>query len=501
MKQKSTLLPLAALLALALAVMILLRLATPHGAGLINDSIAYVAGARAILNGQGYSEIWLASELEPITHYPPLFSLTLAALGLSGLDPLAGARWLNIFLLGLNGLLFGLIAWRATRRAWLATLMGSFYLLNTGLFGVHSYAITEPLFLFFTLLAFLALDELLATRRQRFAAALGLTVGLAILTRYVGLALFAALGLTLWLEAKTWRERLSLTGFYLLGSLPLPLAWIARNELTAHVGTNRVAAFYGLNADNLALGLENLSRWLIPFPALWKAISPLQGAIVALSGLSALAVIGWALWRGQAASRAEKLSLAAGIFGFTYLAMVLFSMSFFDPATRFLQRILSPIYLSLLLLPLFALETAWRSRGRIALLTLILVWQGFAAVNLVAAARQMRPDGQGYASARWSQSGAATFLRGLPAGTAIYSNSPPAVYATLERPSYIYFMSGDRPEEYALVFQAVAEKKAALVLWGVSAEEADSPEFQQIKAKLALAVKSGRDWVFFGASQ
>ncbi|NCP88099.1 MAG: hypothetical protein CO094_13485 [Anaerolineae bacterium CG_4_9_14_3_um_filter_57_17] len=501
MKLRQNLLPLAALMALAFSTMILLRLATPHGAGLINDSIAYIGGARAIINGQGYSEIWLASDLEPITHYPPLFSLTLSAIGLSGIDPLNAARWLNIFLLGLNGLLFGLIGWRATRSSWLAALIGSLYLLNADLFGVHSYAITEPLFLFFVLLAFLALDELLATRQKRFAAALGLMVGLAILTRYVGLALFAALGLTLWLEAKNWQERLQLTGFYLLTSLPLPIAWIARNELTAHVGTNRVAAFYGLNTDNLALGLQNLSRWLIPFPALWKSISPLHATLVALTGLAALAVIGWALWRGQAASRAEKLSLAGGVFGFTYLAMVLFSMSFFDPATRFLQRILAPLYLSLLFLPFFALERLWRSRGKFILLALILIWQGFAAVNLVSAARQMRLDGQGYAGVRWSQSGAATFLHSLPATTAIYSNSPPAIYATLERPSYIYFMSGDRPEEYALVFKAVAEKKAVLVLWGLSAEEADSPEFQQIKAKLALTVKSGRDWVFFGASQ
>jgi len=501
MKLRQNLLPLAALMALVLASILLLRLATPHGAGLINDSIAYVAGARAILNGQGYSEIWLASDLEPITHYPPLFSMTLAALGLSGIDPLNAARWLNIILFGINGLLFGLIGWRATRSGWLAALIGSLYLLNADLFGVHSYAITEPLFLFFVLLAFLALDELLATRQKRFAAALGLMVGLAILTRYVGLALFAALGLALWLEAKNWQERLQLTGFYLLTSLPLPIVWIARNELTAHVGTNRVAAFYGLNTDNLALGLQNLSRWLIPFPALWKSISPLHATLVALTGLAALAVIGWALWRGQAASRAEKFSLAGGIFGFTYLAMVLFSMSFFDPATRFLQRILAPLYLSLLFLPLLVWENLWRSRGKFILLALILIWQGFAAVNLVGVARQMRPDGQGYASVRWSQSGATTFLRNLPAGVAIYTNSPPAVYATLERPAFVYFMSGSTPEEYAAIFQAVAEKKAVLVLWGLSGDESASAEFLTIKAKLAPAIKSGRDWVFFGASE
>src|ERR1044071_8289230 len=80
------------LIFIALVFMELLRISTRYGPGLINDSIAYVAGARGILAGKGYSEVWLASDLEPITHYPPLFSLILAFVGLLGIDPLAGAR-------------------------------------------------------------------------------------------------------------------------------------------------------------------------------------------------------------------------------------------------------------------------------------------------------------------------------------------------------------------------------------------------------------------------
>ncbi len=67
---------------------------TPQGLGLSDDSIAYIAGARSLLSGQGYREAWLASN-GPVTHFPPGFSSILALIGLSGLDPLRGARFLN----------------------------------------------------------------------------------------------------------------------------------------------------------------------------------------------------------------------------------------------------------------------------------------------------------------------------------------------------------------------------------------------------------------------
>ncbi|HMV28877.1 MAG TPA: hypothetical protein PKE23_05795, partial [Anaerolineales bacterium] len=76
---------------LALSGTFLILYATPQGMGLFDDSIAYIAGARSILAGQGYREAWLASN-QPVTHFPPGFSTVLALVGISGLDPLRGTR-------------------------------------------------------------------------------------------------------------------------------------------------------------------------------------------------------------------------------------------------------------------------------------------------------------------------------------------------------------------------------------------------------------------------
>jgi hypothetical protein len=50
-----------------LALTMVLR-ATPEGLGLTDDSIAYIAGARSMLAGDGYREAWLASD-GPVTHF------------------------------------------------------------------------------------------------------------------------------------------------------------------------------------------------------------------------------------------------------------------------------------------------------------------------------------------------------------------------------------------------------------------------------------------------
>ena len=87
---------------------------TPEGLGLSDDSIAYIAGARSLLAGHGYREAWLVSN-NPITHFPPGFSSALALIGLFGLDPLRGVRFLNALLFGFSTTLLGILGWRMTK--------------------------------------------------------------------------------------------------------------------------------------------------------------------------------------------------------------------------------------------------------------------------------------------------------------------------------------------------------------------------------------------------
>src|SRR5688500_14983109 len=137
--------------------MFLILYATPQGLGLSDDSIAYIAGARSMLSGEGYREAWLASN-GPVTHFPPAFSSLLALIGLSGLDPVRGARFLNALLFGANTFLLGLIGWRMTKSQIAGIILALLFVVNDSLFRVHAVAMSEPLYIFFSLAAFLAFN-------------------------------------------------------------------------------------------------------------------------------------------------------------------------------------------------------------------------------------------------------------------------------------------------------------------------------------------------------
>jgi len=140
---------------LALSGTFLILYATPQGMGLSDDSIAYIAGARSILSGQGYREAWLASD-QPVTHFPPGYSTILAIVGISGLDPLRGTRFVNALVFGANIFLLGFIGWRMTRSQIAGIALALLVLLNGQLFRVHTTAMSEPLYIFFTLAAFIS---------------------------------------------------------------------------------------------------------------------------------------------------------------------------------------------------------------------------------------------------------------------------------------------------------------------------------------------------------
>ena len=74
---------------------LMLLFATRLGIGLGADSLHYVGAARTLLHGHGLTRISYERELIPMVHWPPLFPILLVLLGVVGIGPLEGARWLN----------------------------------------------------------------------------------------------------------------------------------------------------------------------------------------------------------------------------------------------------------------------------------------------------------------------------------------------------------------------------------------------------------------------
>src|SRR5512134_3452957 len=217
-----------ALCLIALLGMVLVIRATPNGLGLSDDSIAYIAGARSMVAGDGYREAWLASN-QPVTHFPPGFSSVLAFFGLFGVDPLRGARWINALLFGLNAWLLGILGWRMTPSLTAGLVLAALFVSSSEMFQVHAVTMSEPLFIFLSLLSFWMFDLHFERRGGGegwlWLIACGTFVGMAYLTRYAGLALAATFVVALLILHNGWKKKLLSTGIFLVSVLPWALGW------------------------------------------------------------------------------------------------------------------------------------------------------------------------------------------------------------------------------------------------------------------------------------
>lgn len=445
--------PLASILTLGLLAILgtfLVLYATPQGLGLLDDSIAYIAGARSILEGDGYRAAWLASN-KPVTHFPPGFSSILALIGLSGLDPLRGTRFLNSLLFGANIFLLGLIGWRMTRSQMAGVTLALLFLVNGSLFRVHTTAMSEPLYIFFTLAAFLVFSQYLPLSLQgrggrgegrNWLLLTALLTACAYLTRYAGLALLAAFLVALFILHDTWRKRLTTAGIFVAGFIPLVLGWSIRNHLLADNATNRTLVYHPITTENLETGIYNISLFLMPVEEWRRAMMKIPNLVTSIIFAIVLILLVWLLSKGvkkffqPATGMPEVLSFVGTLYIFGYLASILSSMTFFDASTKFHPRILAPIYVGLLTMLVYLGFWIWKKQKQAAILLTLFIFS-LSVYGMNDTLIQLRKGGQGYASFQWFDSEAMEFLRALPAGTRIYSNETAAVYLYTDRPGYV----------------------------------------------------------------
>ncbi len=426
--------------------------ATPQGLGLSDDSIAYIAGARSILSGNGYHAIWLASN-KPVTHFPPGFSSILALIGLSGLDPLRGTRFINSLLFGANTFLLGFIGWRMTKSQLAGILLALLFVFNASMFRVHAVAMSEPLYIFFSLAAFITFTQYFTpipsekgVKDEGWLLLTGILTALAYLTRYAGLALLATFIIALIILQDTWRKRLVSSATFIAGFIPLVLAWSIRNKLAANNATNRTLVYHPLTEENINTGIFNFAEFLAPIEAWRRVLMQIPNLVVIILFVIVIILLVWVAYKGlkkffQPSSESpEILSFTSTLYIFGYLASIVSSMLLFDASTKFKLRINAPMYISLLIMLVFCLHWLWQKRaiywrGLAAAITIFIL--ALSAYGMFDSVTQLRKGGQGYASFVWFDSEAMAFLRDLPEGVGIYSNQPGPVYLYTNRSGYV----------------------------------------------------------------
>ena len=213
--------------------------ATHRGLGIGTESIYYITAARNLLSGYGLSDdISSSGEAVPMVISPPLFPVMLAAIVGFGVELLVAAKWLNAVLFGANILSVGLLIKRYAGKPTGVAVFGSALMLTSvDMLSIHSWAMSEPAFIFFGLLGVLLLDVYFGNREWRLLVAASGAVALAFLTRYVGVTLVAAgiAGIIL-RRGESWSRRTTEGAIFALGScIPMGVWGIRNLLLTGHM--------------------------------------------------------------------------------------------------------------------------------------------------------------------------------------------------------------------------------------------------------------------------
>jgi hypothetical protein len=530
-----------ALLAISLGGMLALWRSTPFGLGLVNDSSYYVEGAANLLAGKGFVRFSGGGELKPITHFPPLFSLTLAGFGLAGMDLLAGARLLITLLFGLDILLVGVSVYQISRSS-LFAIFGALILACSDVFlGVYSLALSEPLFLTLMLVAFLVLAESFTRGEWYWPLLAGFLLSLAYLARYAGISLFVTAFLAIFILQSTSPTLRPGKGFFhripfresllLLAGACLPvLAWNLYNLFMSLTGSlsNRQVAWHPVSFKVLFEALKNLLTWGAPDDFLRSL--PLSGRLLSLSSLlllpALLGWLGWVVWRRlkkpegfQVLADSLGLAFTYALHILVYLAFLVISLSFFDASTPLDDRILSVIYLPGIILFASGLAWMWKKLGsqpplvrgaaiyRWLLGTFCLLFLLFSARDGSAAVKQLSAQGQGFAHQGWRESQTIRAIQNWP-DIMVYSNKPTAIYLLTGRNAYIIPTPIDSATDlersnYAadrdLLRQRVLQGQARLVLFGLknSSDPSEVALYQDLSAGLPVLAEYP-DGVIFG---
>ena len=246
---------------------------TRLGVGLANDSVNYLRAARGLLDGRGLvvMQAFHFAGAVPMTHWParPLYPLLLAASAWLGLDMETFARAANALLLAANLLLIGRFASDRGGGLAAAVIAALLFSTNREILYVHQMVWTDALFLFTALLTLTFLARHLDTPRPALAWGAGACAALAVMTRYVGIAVVAAGGLGLLLLARAPFSRRVRDA---LRFAALPCAALALWALRSYrVGDASSYGQIGFRLPELAPLLEpiatSVADWLWPFRA------------------------------------------------------------------------------------------------------------------------------------------------------------------------------------------------------------------------------------------
>jgi hypothetical protein len=398
---------------------------TPYGTGVSPDSTLYFGGAKSLLSGKGFS-----IKGTPITLVPPLYPLFLAATGLLNNNFVQTTRFLNAILFGINVGLVTLAVFSTTRHYFTAATSAIFFFSSTTLLEIHLFAWSEPLFITFSLACLILLSIYVVKPTSPLFIASSLSLGFALITRYVGIAFIPAALTIVFVggAGQHFVRRLRVTlMWFLLACAPLGIFLVRNMMVSGSTVMNRSMLFHPMSVSAYIAKVIG---------TLFDFITPLSFPIevrLAIFGLLAASIIAPFIllfnknltdinWR----SLGIVVPASCLLFSFFYLLFLFISISLFDASTPVDSRLLSPV---LVLLIVGAFSAIWTVSQ--TLKKPVLWWCFFFFLVLlipikipdaIQSAAALHENGLGYTSKQTRDSESIAFIRSLDGDTRIYSN-------------------------------------------------------------------------------
>jgi 4-amino-4-deoxy-L-arabinose transferase-like glycosyltransferase len=420
----------------------IIHYATNWGIGLYgSDSFSYISVARSLARGYGFFFPASDSGYSPLTHFPPLYSFTLALLEILGWDAINGARYLNAFLFGFSIFLFGYLIKRATNSL-IFVMFGSILFTFSAIFAeLYSLAMSEALFLTLTLLSFIFLNEYIFRKKWFLLVIASVILGLAALTRYVGIVnIFTGIVVVLLVNKKSTFSRriLSALTLVIISTTPI-LLWTLRNFRLTTTINNRGFDFHPMVLKNYLNAFYTFFKWYLPE----KVVIGYEKEIVLVTlGLLVL-ILAITIFTNRnqvtqilrepstSIKQIHPLNYIYLIYTISYLIAIYISKSFLDSGTGMTNRIFSPLLLISLLIIINLLNNIWLSKNLIlrALVVLISIYLlAFSVNNSIQALPEIHNNGMGLGRKALHNSQSLELLSELPRTMPIYNNNPYAVY-------------------------------------------------------------------------
>ncbi|HZQ07866.1 MAG TPA: hypothetical protein VFD70_14880 [Anaerolineae bacterium] len=455
-----------------------------YGIALQSDSVGYIQVAREILQGRSIPSSF--------TLQPPLYPALLAFSALITFsDPLTISIWVNAFLFAGVIFLSGILLLRHLENFPALALLGTIgVLFSRALLGMALTAFSELLFILLSLVLFFSLEKFVGTNRRGWLALAIVATACACLTRYIGATLIAtgALALLWMLRANRTRAFVSAGVFAVLSALPL-VAWAIRNIIASGDPFGpRAASRYTL-LENVALTMGTVANWFVPDS--WAWIFYMLGILL----------VGVWLWTRfvQKAHYAQAPSLAPYIFYVIIFVAFLVITSTITAYNRIGTRLLSPIYVPLLLVMLVLFNQVWESLrvgfskrllngaalGLVGLLFLFPVQTDWTTIS-----RARAQGAGGYNTTQWRASETIHYVRTHRGELTdpIITNGPDVLYILADvnaisvLPKFQY-ASNERAYE-ADTLRGVYPPKPSTLVWLTNSERDDFlftlPELQEL---------------------